>query len=821
VDKAGSLDYTILRTSRVPAGGTAGKGGSSVIARKTRITVGVVIGAAIVAIAVAAYLRYGEGRGGGHPRGLAPELAGRVVVLSCDAFDWRIYREVSRRRPMPNIERLLTEGTTGDLISIEPLVSPMIWTTMATGVEPPVHGIVDFLMKDAATGEDVPITSAMRRVPALWNMLTASGKSSGFVGWLGTFPAETVKGFMVSDRISYHMFDPRWQKGAVGSPGAVTTGDAGSLETAGLTYPPNLIDELRPLVVDSDSVTYQTVRAFIEIEPGELVQGAKVFHPLDLPRNLRLALASNLTYEGIAAYTYGKFEPQLFSVYLDLIDNVCHLFIKYMEPHTADVSDQDAARYGRAVDEAYARTDSLLGEWLKRIDDRTTLILLSDHGFKSGDLRPDVPSVIGAVQATRWHRMAGAIALYGRHVRKGGTLTGASVLDVTPTVLRLVGLPRAKDMPGKVLEEALDPEWLAAAAGLGEIETYGARKETAPSPRRKEEEEAILKRLKALGYVGTGPTDLMKLAHSHYVKREFDKAIEIWNEILKQEPDNPEVVVGMGNALIEKGDLEKSYLYLQGVLKRNPDFLPAKNLLALYHINVGHLDQAVELSTEVISRDPRNAEAYFNLSIALDQRGSYDQALAALEKSVALRGDYELARINLGNAYLRRGRLNDAGAQLDKALEINPGNQVAWFAMGKLKMSTGKPEEAIAAFREALRREPGFNTARVSLAVALASSGKLAEARQELERGLAYDSELGIIHTNIGVIDRQLGDKGSAEKHFKQAIEIDSRYLPARFDLADLYLSGGDKRRAAAELEAILKIDPQNRDARSLLATLK
>jgi Tfp pilus assembly protein PilF len=747
----------------------------------------------------------------------ARAVGGRVVVLGVDAFDWQVYRDVSRSRRLPNIERLISGGATGDLLSMEPLVSPMIWTTMATGVEPPVHGIVDFLMKDASTGEDVPITSAMRRVPALWNMITRFGGSAGFIGWLGTFPAEPVRGFMVSDRVGYHIFDPRWQKGASYEAG----GERADLAAAGLTYPDSLLEEIRPLVRSAGDISPRTVSAYITVEPGDLASQAKTFDPLDLPRNLRVALASNATYEAVARFTYEKFRPQVFSVYLDLIDNACHLFMKHMAPHTPDVSDRDAARYGHAVIQAYAHVDSVVGGWLDAIDDETTLMVISDHGFKSGDLRPAAPSVIGAPAATAWHRMAGAIALYGNHVKRGSTLSGARVIDVCPTVLALAGMPRAKDMPGVVLEDAFDAEWIASRTAVGAIDTYGSRTDLPSSPRDKQEEQAILERLKALGYVGSGPADLSKLAHSHFIKGEFDKAIEIWHEMLSQDPSNLDVMVSLANALIQKGDLDRAYTVLRDASKRDPGHLPSQNMLALYHINVGHLDEAARISARVISQDPKNAEAYFNLGVVSDLEGRYDQALSAFKRSVELRGDFDQSRVNLGNAYLRKGNTTEARAQFEKALEINPGSTDAWYSLGKLLHSTGQADEAVRAYREALKRTPAFNPARISIAVALASSGRIDEAKRELEDGLKYPFDLAAINANLGIIERQMGDDASAEKRFRQAIQADPKYLPSRFDLARLYLDRGDKAKARKELEAVMELDPSNREAKSLMASLR
>jgi hypothetical protein len=326
----------------------------------------------------------------------AERYGGKVVIIGSDAFDWQIYQEISRQRPMPNIEKLIAEGATGDLISIEPLVSPMIWTTMATGVEPHIHGIIDFLMKDEQTGEDVPITSTIRRVPALWNILTRFGLKSGFIGWLGSYPAEPVSGFVVSDRIVYHTFDPRWRDG--------TYEDFAHDNVAGLTYPEQLIQEIRAFLTGYEDVSYSVLRNYVNVEPEDITSGAKTFDSLDPIRNLRLIIAANTTYEKIADYAYRKYSPDLLAVYLDMVDTICHLFIKHMEPPTSDVSPEDVAKYGGAVAAAYAHTDSLIGAWLQVIDDETTIVLVSDHGFKSGPVRHRRRTGDKVAQADRCHR---------------------------------------------------------------------------------------------------------------------------------------------------------------------------------------------------------------------------------------------------------------------------------------------------------------------------------------------------------------------------------------------------------------------------------
>jgi tetratricopeptide (TPR) repeat protein len=737
---------------------------------------------------------------------------GRVVIIGSDAFDWQIYEEVSKQIPMPNIEKLRTDGATGMLMSMEPLVSPMIWTSMATGTEPQVHGIIDFVTTDEETGENIPITSTMRRVPALWNILTRYGLSSGFIGWLGTYPAEAVLGFMVSDRIVFHTFDPRWQK---------ADQEKAYDNTAGLAYPDDLIEEIEPMISGHGDVGLARLREYIDIAPGDIQPAASTFDRLDPVRNLRLILSSGTTYEEIARYTYGKYQPDLFSVYLDEVDNVCHLFIKHMAPPTADVSASDAARYGRAVAATYARVDTLIGEWMKMIDEETTLMLISDHGFKSGDIRPKGASAVGGGQAVNWHRIAGAIALYGNGVRSGATLEDASVLDITPTVLTMMGLPAADDMPGRVLEEAFDPEWLARVKPAERIESYGVRSSHGTAVRRKDEEEAMLERLQALGYVSGGSTGLKRLAGSHFSKGEFDQAIGIWNDILLDEPGNAEVMTSIGNALLQKGEIQQAIETLQEAVAANPGHLPARNMLGMCYINLNRLDDALESATEVLALDPGNPEAYFNLGVVYRLQGYYDRALSAFARSVELRGDYDESRINLASEHVRRGNFEAARAQALKALEINPKSIEAMYLMGRIYQGTRNADSAAFWYRETLSRGPAYTSARIALASILASRGQLDEARLELETGLENTDETHIIHVNLGLISRQMGDLDTAESHFKEALEAEPGFTPAMLDLADLYIARGRQDRARRQIETALEVDPGNERARRLAESIR
>src|SRR5262249_38920395 len=96
-----------------------------------------------------------------------------VIFIGLDAPDWQLRDDYIAKGSMPNLARLVKEGTSGVLETIRPPLSPLVWTTMMTGVSPLEHGILDFAQFDPKTGAKEPITSSVRRVPAIWNMASS------------------------------------------------------------------------------------------------------------------------------------------------------------------------------------------------------------------------------------------------------------------------------------------------------------------------------------------------------------------------------------------------------------------------------------------------------------------------------------------------------------------------------------------------------------------------------------------------------------------------------------------------------------------------
>src|SRR6185436_11437765 len=216
--------------------------------------------------------------------------------------------------------------------------------------------------------------------------------------------------------------------------------------------------------------------------------------------HFRWALATADSYRRIGLDFLAHDRPDVLMVYIEGTDSVSHLFghLVRAEGLKGELAAQQQ-RYGGAVESMYRWADRLVGEYIAAMDERTTLVVLSDHGFSLGEL-PDDPSRTRDMRrvSERFHRIEGILYLFGHRVRAGRQIEKPVLVDVAPTLLALAGVAPAQDMPGRVLSEALD---------LGKEPSRIASYESAPRPAdaaaaaEPAVDDAIIKRLESLGYL--------------------------------------------------------------------------------------------------------------------------------------------------------------------------------------------------------------------------------------------------------------------------------------------------------------------------------
>jgi hypothetical protein len=173
------------------------------------------------------------------------------------------------------------------------------------------------------------------------------------------------------------------------------------------------------------------------------------------------AVAPDLTFARAAEVLRQAYSPSLLVVSFHGYDRAGHVFYRYARPEVfGDVAAEDVRRYGRVL----GRYASLVERWVAEVErdlgPEDVLVVLSAHGLEPTPLwRRLLGALTGTAVAAASHAAApeGVLLVAGRGIRAGAAPAGASVLDVTPTLLYLMGLPVARDMEGRVLTEILEP----------------------------------------------------------------------------------------------------------------------------------------------------------------------------------------------------------------------------------------------------------------------------------------------------------------------------------------------------------------------------
>ena len=147
----------------------------------------------------------------------------KVLLIGWDAADWEHINPLLEAGLMPHLDRLINAGVMGNLATLQPILSPMLWNSVATGKLPAQHGIHGFIEPDPVHGGVRPYTSTSRKVKALWNILTQAGLKSNIVGWWASHPAEPIDGCIVTNRFTGIRFVP--QKGWQVAPGTIHPAD--------------------------------------------------------------------------------------------------------------------------------------------------------------------------------------------------------------------------------------------------------------------------------------------------------------------------------------------------------------------------------------------------------------------------------------------------------------------------------------------------------------------------------------------------------------------------------------------------------------------
>ncbi|MFH1404198.1 MAG: alkaline phosphatase family protein [Candidatus Altiarchaeota archaeon] len=415
--------------------------------------------------------------------------SGKFIIIGFDGATWRLLQPLMEEGRLPNIKKLVDLGVSCNFTSMEYagyIASPVVWTSIFTGKTPDKHGITEYtlyvLEDNLVRAHTTPPTSSFRKTKALWNILSEHNVSVGFVGLWSTWPAEEVNGFMVSDHLVYLPWHTNRSVSNLGS----------------ITYPEQLSGELSGFVLTPPRVGLTAVKRFYHEDAlgyGYSEDVSDHVHTSQLNR-IKLSYSLDVSYAESAKHLYRTREPDVLFVYLEGADILMHYFWGYMNTSAYEgrvFNENEVMAFRDTIPLYYEFYDELIGEFIDGAGEGTSFIILSDHGFEP----VDPSSIEGSNDTFAIHQLDGVLIAAGPPFRRNATCR-ASVLDFTPTLLHVLGLPPASDMDGSVVLKMLKPG-RHGDGNITRIPTYEtlSNRSLVETPLQ----EDIKSRLREIGYI--------------------------------------------------------------------------------------------------------------------------------------------------------------------------------------------------------------------------------------------------------------------------------------------------------------------------------
>ena len=252
---------------------------------------------------------------------LATPAPARVLVVGIDGASWNVLDPMIERGELPHLAALAERGVTADLETVEPVTSPVVWTSIATGRTPEAHGVTDFLK----TRLDV-------RVPTIYERLARAGTRVGLYDVLMTWPPVALpSGFVI----------PGWLRrdDVTTPPDAASPGGASIFRTVYDGKPSN--------------------RDYLEQARREAVEKPRSWRALD-----------------------AEYQPEVGALTFYAVDATSHRYWHLAHPEVDEaVTAPDDER--TAVFDAIRGVDHAIGQILEGYGPDDTIVVVSDHGFQA------------------------------------------------------------------------------------------------------------------------------------------------------------------------------------------------------------------------------------------------------------------------------------------------------------------------------------------------------------------------------------------------------------------------------------------------------
>jgi tetratricopeptide (TPR) repeat protein len=379
------------------------------------------------------------------------------------------------------------------------------------------------------------------------------------------------------------------------------------------------------------------------------------------------------------------------------------------------------------------------------------------------------------------HRNFGIVVMKGAHIKQDERIYGATLLDVTPTILTLFGLPVGADMDGRVLVQAFEqppeieriPSWEQEA---GECGMHPADLRVDPVAA-----QAVLQRFVALGYVEAPGEDQARavemavreqhynLARAYLDARRYRDALPLLKDLIKKWPDEVRFSQYLAQCHLAMRNRAEAKAILEQLISNPPrpasedEVAPTNRELTASKPSKSEAGTPAETTPELSTERPW---ADLLMGIIHFEEENMEEALTSLLRAERSNPRLPDLHLRIGNVYLRQGRTDDAERAFERALEIDGDSAEAHLGLAKVHLRKRRNEQAAEQALHAVGLQHFLPLGHFYLGVGLARLSHRERAVLAFETSLTMLPGLMVAHRWLAALYRQPGgDPEKAARH--------------------------------------------------------
>ena len=234
----------------------------------------------------------------------------------------------------------------------------------------------------------------------------------------------------------------------------------------------------------------------------------------------------------------------------------------------------------------------------------------------------------------------------------------------------------------------------------------------------------------------------IKKAKKAIKKGNISAAQQLYNEVLKHQPDHPVAIKGLRK--LEK-KLSPHQFFQTQITNPSQDQINA--LTNLYYS--GQNTKAEQVCKELLQTFPQSLFVINVLGAALKRQGKLQEAVQAFDKAIQHKPDYAQAYSNRGVALQELGQLKEAVRSCDKAIQFKPDYAEAHSNRGNALRDLDQQEEAVRSYDKAIQLKLDYAEAHNNRGVALQELGQLKESVDSYNKAIQLKPDYAEAHSNL------------------------------------------------------------------------